>query len=73
MKKTSVGIVVRSPKPSQPSVRPGIADLGSQFGEAGSGFFQLAKNLRRNTSDILVCWIDELKRVHGHWSNSRTK
>jgi hypothetical protein len=35
--------------------------------QPGTGFFQLAKKLKRDTSDILVCWIDELKRVHGHW------
>lgn len=36
--------------------------------QPGPGFFQLAKKLGRDTSDILVCWIDELKRVHRHWS-----
>lgn len=37
--------------------------------QPGPGFFQLAKRLGRDTSDILTCWIEELKRVHGHWSN----
>ena len=29
--------------------------------QPGPGFFQLAKKLGRDTSDILVCWIDQLK------------
>ena len=37
--------------------------------QPGPGFFQLAKKLGRGTSDILACWIEELKRVHRHWSN----
>lgn len=37
--------------------------------QPGPGFFQLAKKLGRDTSDILTCWIEELKRVHRHWSN----
>ena len=40
--------------------------------QPGTGFFQLAKKLGRDTSDILVCWMDELKRVHRHWSDART-
>lgn len=35
--------------------------------QPGPGFFELAKELGRNTSDILKCWIDELKKVHGTW------
>lgn len=37
--------------------------------QPGPGFFELAKQLGRNTSDILRCWVDELKRVHAVWSN----
>jgi len=37
--------------------------------QPGPGFFELAKKLGRDVSDILKCWIDELKWVHGHWSN----
>jgi hypothetical protein len=39
--------------------------------QPGPGFFQLAKKLGRDTSDILVCWIEELKWVHRHWSNAQ--
>lgn len=34
----------------------------------GPGFFELAKELGRDTSDILVCWIKELNKVHAYWS-----
>jgi len=37
--------------------------------QPGPGFFQLAKKLGRDTSDILTCWVEELKRVHRCWSN----
>ena len=33
------------------------------------GFFRSAKQLKRDTSDILVCRIEELKRVHRRWSD----
>ena len=36
--------------------------------QPGPGFFELAKKLGRNTSDILMCWVKELKKVHAHWS-----
>lgn len=36
--------------------------------QPGPGFFELAKRLGRNTSDILKCWVDEMKRVHAVWS-----
>jgi molybdopterin synthase catalytic subunit len=36
--------------------------------QPGPGFFELAKQLGRDTSDILRCWVDELKRVHAVWS-----
>ena len=35
----------------------------------GPGFFELAKDLGRDTSDILECWVKELHHVHGYWSN----
>ena len=37
--------------------------------QPGPGFFELAEELGRDTSDILKCWIRELRRVHGYWSN----
>jgi hypothetical protein len=36
--------------------------------QPGPGFFELAKRLGRNTSDILKCWVEELHRVHQEWS-----
>lgn len=36
--------------------------------QPGEGFFELASQLGRDTSDILRCWIEELHRVHAHWS-----
>ena len=37
--------------------------------EPGPGFFELAKELGRDTSDSLVCWVNELHKVHSYWSN----
>ena len=36
--------------------------------QPGPGFFDLAKHLGRDTSDIVKCWIEELKKVHAYWS-----
>lgn len=36
--------------------------------QPGPGFFELAKELGRDTSDILACWVAELKNVHAYWS-----
>jgi molybdopterin synthase catalytic subunit len=36
--------------------------------QPGPGFFELAKRLGRNTSNILKCWVDELHKVHAIWS-----
>jgi hypothetical protein len=36
--------------------------------QPGPGFFDLAKRLGRDTSDILNCWVSELKKVHAYWS-----
>ena len=36
--------------------------------QPGPGFFGLAGELGRDTSDILKCWVDELKKVHRVWS-----
>lgn len=43
-----------------------------KFGDMqpGPGFFELAKELGRDTSDILKCWVDELKKVHAVWSTN---
>lgn len=35
--------------------------------QPGPGFFDLASNLGRDTSDILKCWVDELNKVHAYW------
>lgn len=37
--------------------------------QPGPGFFELAEELGRDTSDILKCWVDELKKVYAYWSN----
>src|SRR5207249_5910107 len=37
--------------------------------QPGPGFFELAEELGRDTSDILVCWITEVKKVHAQWSD----
>lgn len=36
--------------------------------EPGKGFYDLAKRLRRDTSDLQKCWIEELHKVHAYWS-----
>ena len=36
--------------------------------QPGPGFFDLAEDLGRDTSDIMQCWVEELKKVHHHWS-----
>lgn len=38
--------------------------------QPGPGFFELAKRLGRDTSDILRCWVGELKKVHAVWSGT---
>ncbi|MDE2660054.1 MAG: hypothetical protein OXI45_07555 [Acidobacteriota bacterium] len=37
----------------------------------GPGFFDLAKCRGRDTSDIVRCWIEELKKVHAVWRVTR--
>jgi molybdopterin synthase catalytic subunit len=36
--------------------------------EPGTGFYELARSLGRNTRDPVKCWIEELHRVHAVWS-----
>ena len=36
--------------------------------QPGLGFFELAKYLGRDTSDVLQCWISELNKVFSVWS-----
>lgn len=36
--------------------------------QPGPGFFDLAKRLGRDTSDIVNCWVGELKKVYAVWS-----
>lgn len=36
--------------------------------QPGPGFFDLASHLGRNTTDMVKCWIEELKKVHAYWS-----
>jgi len=37
--------------------------------QPGPGFFELARRLGRDTSDILRCWVEELHTVHRVWSD----
>lgn len=41
--------------------------------QPGPGFFELAKSLGKNTSDILACWIKEFNHVHDYWANKAKK
>ena len=36
--------------------------------QPGPGFFDLAKKLGRDTSDIVKCWIEEVKLVFAAWN-----
>jgi len=36
--------------------------------QPGPGFFELASELGRDTSDVLICWVNELKKVHAYWA-----
>lgn len=36
--------------------------------QPGPGFFELAQTLGRDTTDILRCWVEELRKVHSQWS-----
>lgn len=38
--------------------------------QPGEGFFELAKALGRDTSDVLKTWISEVQRVYQHWNKS---
>jgi molybdopterin synthase catalytic subunit len=38
--------------------------------QPGPGFFELANRLGRDTSEILRCWVNELKKVHAVWSGA---
>jgi hypothetical protein len=40
--------------------------------QPGPGFFKFAKLLRRDTRNILECWVNELHKVHSVWSKSDT-
>ena len=37
--------------------------------QPGPGFFELAKSLGKDTSDILKCWVNEFNKVHDYWAN----
>lgn len=39
--------------------------------QPGSGFFELASKLGRDTSDIMRCWVNELHVVHRYWSTKK--
>jgi len=37
--------------------------------QPGPGFFELAKHRGRKVSDVLKCWVDEVRKVHSVWSS----
>jgi hypothetical protein len=37
--------------------------------QPGPGFFELAQSRGRDTSNIVECWVDELKKVFAYWVN----
>ncbi|WP_157755520.1 hypothetical protein [Neomegalonema perideroedes] len=41
--------------------------------QPGQGFYELANQLGRDTSDILSCWVSELHRVHAAWSSKSAR
>ena len=41
--------------------------------QPGSGFFELAKSLGKDTSDILACWVKEFNHVHDYWANKANR
>lgn len=41
--------------------------------QPGPGFFELAEELGRDTSDILECWVKELQKVHAYWEGQKPK
>ena len=36
--------------------------------QPGPGFFELAQSRGRNTSNIVECWVDEMKKVFAYWA-----
>ena len=38
--------------------------------EPGPGFYELAQELGLDISDLLVCWVNECKKVHAAWSTA---
>lgn len=43
--------------------------VGQESGTPGTGFFELADELGRDTSDHDQCWLNELKAVHAYWAS----
>lgn len=46
-----------------------VHKTGEQKDRPGSGFYDLAATLDRNTSDKDRCWTNEVRRVHEYWSS----
>jgi hypothetical protein len=38
--------------------------------QPGEGFFELAKALGRNTTDVFKAWIEEVQKVYQYWNKS---
>ena len=41
--------------------------------QPGPGFFELAQSRGRNTSNIVECWVEELKKVFAYWAQLERK
>ena len=39
--------------------------------QPGPGFFDLARSLGRDTTDILTCWVKEFRKVHAYWGEQQ--
>ncbi len=38
--------------------------------QPGPGFFELAQSRGRDTSNIVECWVEELKKVFAYWAKN---
>ncbi len=46
-----------------------VHKVGDQ--QPGTGYYELAERLDRDTSDRLKCWVDEVKFVFDIWANKK--
>lgn len=36
--------------------------------QPGPGFFELAQEMGRDVSDVVICWVREFRKVHASWA-----